>query len=80
MSGFGKTGDEKGSETSNIISLMLQTLFPPINVHSINLSTCKRVVLFKQVPDPTGENKTVVEFRHYEIATRQRNVNKAVFN
>jgi hypothetical protein len=80
MSGFGKGGDDEGknSEASKIVSLLLQSIFPPIHVPNINLSQCKRVVLFSRVDDPSGENKTLIEFRHYEIATRQRNVNKAV--
>lgn len=80
MSGFGKE-DDKGTETARIISVMLQSIFPPINVNSISLPQCKRVVLFSLTKGEAVEGHPAplqIEFRHYEIATRQRNVNKAV--
>jgi len=76
MSGFGKE-DSNISEASRIVSMLLQSVFPPINVHSINLSQCKRVVLFNLVKGEPG-SPVKIEFRHYEISTRQRDVNKAV--
>jgi len=43
----------------------------------MNLSSCKRVVLFNLTKDPeTGEER--VEFRHYGISARQRAVNKSI--
>ena len=43
----------------------------------MNLSACKRIVLFNLVNDPkTGEQ--FVEFRHYGISARQRAVNKSI--
>lgn len=52
-------------------------MFPPIKVQSMNISTCKRVVLFNLTKDAeTGED--VIEFRHYGISARQRSVNKAI--
>lgn len=74
MNGFGNRPE---SDPHKIFSLMLQSMFPPIKVHSMNLSSCKRVVLFNLVTDPeTGEPH--VEFRHYGISARQRAVNKSI--
>lgn len=43
----------------------------------MNLSTCKRVVLFNLTKDEeTGED--IIEFRHYGISARQRAVNKGI--
>jgi ribosome biogenesis protein SSF1/2 len=81
MHGFGQQEESKTGEAARIVSVLLQSVFPPINVHSLNLSQCKRVVLFAlSQGQKEGENPGPlrVEFRHYEISTRQRNVNKAV--
>ena len=51
-------------------------MFPPIKVQAMNLTTCKRVVLFNLVKDANGEE--VIEFRHYGISARQRAVNKSI--
>ena len=52
-------------------------MFPPIKVQALNLSTCKRVVLFNlRTDEETGES--FVEFRHYGISARQRAVNKSI--
>jgi len=52
-------------------------MFPPIKVQAMNLTTCKRVVLFNLTTDPeTGEEQ--IEFRHYGISARQRAVNKSI--
>jgi ribosome biogenesis protein SSF1/2 len=52
-------------------------MFPPIKVQSMNLTTCKRVVLFNLVKnEETGEEE--IEFRHYGISARQRAVNRGI--
>ena len=43
MNGFGNRED---NDPLKLSSLMLQSMFPPIKVQSMNLSTCKRVVMF----------------------------------
>ena len=43
MNGFASRPD---NDAYKIVSLMLQSLFPPIKVQSMNLSQCKRVVMF----------------------------------
>jgi len=75
MSGFGK---ENGApEIARVVSTLLQSIFPPINIHAINLERCKRVILFSLIKE---KGPIRLEFRHYEISTRQRDINKAVFS
>ena len=66
MNGFG--GREE-NDPYKIVSLMIQSMFPPIKVQSMNLTTCKRVVLFYLTKnEETGEEE--IEFRHYGISAR----------
>lgn len=55
---------------------MVQSMFPPIKVHSMNLSACKRIVLFNLNKDENGEE--YIEFRHYGISARSRNLNRGI--
>ena len=74
MNGFGGRDD---NDPYKICSLMLQSMFPPLKVQALNLSTCKRIVLFNLMIDKvTGEES--IEFRHYGISARQRAVNKSI--
>lgn len=43
----------------------------------MNLTQCKRVVLFNLVTDAAGEPEAI-EFRHYGISARQRSINKSI--
>lgn len=42
----------------------------------MNLSQCKRVVLFNLMQDENGEE--FLEFRHYGLSARQRSINKSI--
>lgn len=81
MNGFG-TREE--NDPYKLASLMLQSLFPPIKVQSMNLSTCKRVVLFnvknsgREQGEEGQESDPVLEFRHYGVSARQRAVNRGI--
>ena len=79
MNGFGTRAD---NDPLKMASLMIQSLFPPIRVQSMNLSTCKRVVLFniKEDQDSSAENERspLMEFRHYGVSARQRSVNRGI--
>lgn len=44
----------------------------------MNLSTCKRIVLFNLIKDPLNEGEFIIEFRHYGISMRQRDVNRGI--
>ena len=65
MNGFG--GREE-NDAFKIVSLMVQSMFPPIKVQSMNLSQCKRVVLFNLTTDETGQE--FLEFRHFGLSAR----------
>ena len=79
MNGF---GNREENDPFKLASLMLQSMFPPIKVQSMNLSTCKRVVLFnvKEDADAADEDGLgpVIEFRHYGVSARQRAVNRGI--
>ena len=82
MNGF---GNREENDPLKLSSLMIQSLFPPIKVQSMNLSTCKRVVMFNVTEsgkDGDGEEGStagpVIEFRHYGVSARQRSVNRGI--
>lgn len=50
---------------------LFQGMFPSINVHTVNLSTCQRVVLFSADPS-TG----LISLRHFTISTAPSGVKK----
>ena len=80
MNGFGNRAE---NDPLKLSSLMIQSLFPPIKVQSMNLSTCKRVVMFnvtqESSKDGDGEDAgPVIEFRHYGVSARQRSVNRGI--
>ena len=49
---------------------MVQSMFPPIKVQTMNLSTCKRVVMFNLVESSNEEEDNMIEFRHYGVSAR----------
>ena len=75
MSGFSGLDDEKDSHLK-IVTYMIQSMFPPVNVDTINLDDCKRVVLFHLTTNAAGER--VIDFRHYALNARQREVHKGI--
>lgn len=44
----------------------------------MNLSQCKRVVMFNLVTNPETGEPEGIEFRHYGISARQRSINKSI--
>jgi ribosome biogenesis protein SSF1/2 len=73
MNGFSNKAD---NDPLKIASLMIQSMFPPIKVQSMNLGACKRIVLFNLTT--TSEGDDVIEFRHYGVSARQRAVNRGI--
>lgn len=73
MSGF---NDLDENDPFKLVTFMLQSMFPPLNVERIKLDECKRVVLFNLVK-PAGE-QPFIEFRHYALHARQRDVNRGI--
>ena len=70
-----------------LMRISFQNMFPAINVATVKLSDCRRVVLFNYIPaaddDDDDENKNrkeedVVEVRHYAIKATPVGVNKKV--
>jgi ribosome biogenesis protein SSF1/2 len=74
MNGFNEHKDK--NDVYRIVQLMTQSMFPGIQVQSMNLSACKRVVLFNVETNEEGEE--VVQFRHFGLSTRIRNVNRGI--
>lgn len=61
-----------GSEPHmKLAALTFQNLFPPINVHSVKLSTCQRVLLVDY-----NRDEGRFRLRHYAITARQSGVNR----
>jgi len=69
MNGFSSRPD---NDPMKIVSLMIQSMFPPLKVQSMNLSTCKRIILFNLT------DKNEIEFRHYGLSARQRAINRTI--
>lgn len=69
MNGFSSRPE---GDPMKIVSLMIQSMFPPLKVQSMNLSTCKRIILFNL----TDQNE--IEFRHYGLSARQRQINRSI--
>lgn len=82
MNGFTAAAQAEGNDVMKIVSLMLQSLFPPIKIHEMNLSTCKRVVMFNKTEGHSEENGQQkdgeIEFRHYGVSARQRAINRGI--
>lgn len=56
-----------------IVAAMLQNMFPTINVSTVQLSTCRRIVLFSY-----DEEDDVIHFRHFLINASPTGVSKSV--
>lgn len=69
LNNFGKTEDSH----VKLMSVTLQHMFPSINVKTIRLNECRRVVLFHYMKD-TG----LVEMRHYYIRAAPVGISRSV--
>ncbi len=58
-----------------LVSTLLQNLFPSIKLQSMKLADCRRVILFDMNPE-TQE----IEFRHYSITVKLTGVSKSIKN
>ncbi|PRP80308.1 hypothetical protein PROFUN_11786 [Planoprotostelium fungivorum] len=59
------------TEQTKLASIMIQNMFPAINVHKTDLSECKRVVIFYY-----NRESNTIELRHYFITTSIVGINK----
>ncbi|GJP78209.1 hypothetical protein CLOP_g8541 [Closterium sp. NIES-67] len=74
MNGMGATG-RSGTEHLKLMTIMFQNMFPPINVSTVKLSDCRRVLLLNHDP-ATG----TIDLRHYAITARPVGVSKPLRN
>lgn len=75
MSGFNNLDND---DSYKLVTYMLQSMFPPLNVEKLKLDECKRVVLFNLVTPEDGKSMPYIEFRHYALHARQRDVNRGI--
>jgi len=59
-----------------LMRITFQNLFPALNVATVSLKECRRVVLFQHMPQDDGPD--FVELRHYAITTRPKGANKRI--
>ncbi|KAF2069566.1 hypothetical protein CYY_009122 [Polysphondylium violaceum] len=66
-------GFTKGTPHFEMVTTMIQSLFPSINVYTLKLSKCKRVVLFNY-----NKETDQIEFRHFAIKVSNVGVNRSI--
>jgi ribosome biogenesis protein SSF1/2 len=77
-------GDASASPHVKLMRITFQALFPAIKIATINLSECKRVVLFNLIrrtilnADKEEEEEEVVEVRHYGIKASPVGIDRKV--
>jgi ribosome biogenesis protein SSF1/2 len=69
LNNFGKTEDSH----VKLISVTLQHMFPSINIKTIRLNECRRIVLFNYMKD-----SGLIEMRHYHIRAQPVGLSKSV--
>jgi ribosome biogenesis protein SSF1/2 len=70
-------GDSTAPPQVKLMRITFQNMFPAINVASVKLKECRRVVLFHLIEGEEGEAARV-EVRHYAIKATPVGVNKKV--
>ena len=72
-------GDGSAAPHVKLLRITFQNMFPAINVATIKLVECRRVVLFN-LTEEVGEagSKQIVEMRHYAVKATPVGVNKRV--
>mmetsp|Transcript_13437 Transcript_13437/g.15338 ORF Transcript_13437/g.15338 Transcript_13437/m.15338 type:complete len:389 (+) Transcript_13437:79-1245(+) len=63
--------EEGNKRHIKICALTFQAMFPAINVQTVKLNQCKRVLLLHYIPD-----EDTIEMRHYTIRTKPKGVSK----
>lgn len=75
-------GDASAPPQVKLMRITFQNMFPAINVATVRLKECRRVVLFHMIEDDAeeegGEKRQRVEVRHYAIKATPVGVNKKV--
>jgi len=68
-------GDATAPPQVKLMRITFQSMFPAINVATVKLADCRRVVLFNLIRD---EEKDVVQVRHFAIKATPVGINKKV--
>ncbi|CAA6654302.1 unnamed protein product [Spirodela intermedia] len=68
LSGFGS-----GGQHLKLTTIMFQNIFPAIDINTVNLSTCKRIVLLNYDKDTK-----LIDFRHYSIRLQPVGVTRRI--
>jgi ribosome biogenesis protein SSF1/2 len=75
-------GDTSAPPEVKLMRITFQNMFPAINVATVRLKECRRVVLFHLIEDEeeddNGKKKQRIEVRHYAIKATPVGVNKKV--
>lgn len=74
-------GDHTAAPHIKLLRITFQNLFPQINVSTVRLKDCRRVVLFnliETVGEEDGSKKQVVEMRHYAVKATPVGVDRKV--
>ena len=75
-------GDTTAPPEVKLMRITFQNMFPAINVATVRLKECRRVVLFHMIEaddeDDSGKRKQRIEVRHYAIKATPVGVNKKV--
>lgn len=75
-------GDVSAPPQVKLMRITFQNMFPAINVATVRLKECRRVVLFHLIDGENegedGENQQRIEVRHYAIKATPVGVNKKV--
>jgi ribosome biogenesis protein SSF1/2 len=69
-------GDANAPPQIKLMRITFQNMFPAINVASVRLKQCRRVVLFHLIEDEDGQQR--VEVRHYAIKATPVGVDRKV--
>jgi ribosome biogenesis protein SSF1/2 len=72
-------GDASAPPHVKLMRITFQNMFPAINVATVKLADCRRVVLFHRMEkDEEGEEEDVVQVRHYAIRATPVGINRKV--
>jgi len=66
---------DQSQQEQSLAATMLRNLFPPINVQTLQISACRRIVMLHQRP---GEEGGGVELRQYVIKAAPTNVSRGI--
>lgn len=73
LNNFSAAGNPNDARQLTLMQTMFQNLFPPIRVHSMPLSSARRVVLLSY-----NATTRTIDFRHYLISVRPVGVSRSV--